>query len=732
MHEKLAEKSIYLGSVAALAMAYAFTAILDVDILYHLATGREIVNQGGLLQENIFIYTGAGQPFYPNSAWLFELLTFGLYSAFGFSAIILLKCLLAALLFGVCGGILAETGLSRWSRLPVLTVLGWVIAFRLTERPHLFSHLLLAIFVLAVLRYRRGEVRLLYLLPLMMVLWANLHVGFIFGILYLGAVCVAESAMAIWPALRSGSEQTASFDAKSRKQLWRLLLVTTAISFLNPSPLDNYQSVWELVRVGEVYPISEYISPRLMEESAFYFFTAVVLFLLCLRRFRRQSMADLLPAAGFLVLAFSSVRFIPDFAIVALPLVGVCLAGWPLPGRLRFMINQPSATALLVVGSLVAAFLLSPAPFLRQWPVPPPTDMVQGATRFLAEVKARGNLYNSMGVCGSAMLELYPEYPLYQTTYVQVEMATVGEAYRASKDPASWERFLGDRAIQIAWIDTVREPHDPRYYPRRTWALVYFDEQNAIYLRRNARNEAIINKYEFIVADPAAIFAADGSVNVPVDLAAEGEAEIRRVLRFNPESSELNLLLGMFLQVQPGRQKEALAAFNRAEQSAAPSRPSASHILPTILLRQAEMQLALGDAAVAVKTLERARSVSLKDPVVVERLAAALAVAGERRKSVLMLEKAIIDMPAAAGLHHQLGVQSRDAGDLDKAVQSLREAARLSPEDPMILNDLGVALGMQGRLDEALGVFEQILRRDPHNQQALQNRAYAQQLLGER
>ena len=61
-------------------------------------------------------------------------------------------------------------------------------------RPHLFSFLFLVLFHYLLEHWRRRGGRRLWLLPPLMLLWANLHGGFAAGFLLLGAYLVGTAA----------------------------------------------------------------------------------------------------------------------------------------------------------------------------------------------------------------------------------------------------------------------------------------------------------------------------------------------------------------------------------------------------------------------------------------------------------------------------------------------------------------------------------------------------------
>jgi hypothetical protein len=78
-------------------------------------------------------------------------------------------------------------------------------------RPHLVTMLFTVIYLSILQRVQEGRTKLLWLLPLMAIVWTNLHGGFVFGIVIVGLVGAGELAGALlaataeerWKAVRA-------------------------------------------------------------------------------------------------------------------------------------------------------------------------------------------------------------------------------------------------------------------------------------------------------------------------------------------------------------------------------------------------------------------------------------------------------------------------------------------------------------------------------------------------
>ena len=173
----------------------------DGDVAQHLAVGHLILNGPLIPQQDIFSHAHLGRPFL-DWEWLSEAIYAAADTLFGLNGVaILAAALLAGSLYGLCRWMMAR-GLHPM--LAFLLVLLTTVASEIhwLARPHLFSLPLMLLTMWLLNEYRLGRLpaRRLALIPLLTVLWANLHPGFIFGLVTCGAYLAG--ALAEWAILR--------------------------------------------------------------------------------------------------------------------------------------------------------------------------------------------------------------------------------------------------------------------------------------------------------------------------------------------------------------------------------------------------------------------------------------------------------------------------------------------------------------------------------------------------
>ena len=174
------------------ALAQPQALLHDPDTYLHIAAGRWMLAHGALPLHDPFSYTFAGARWIPHE-WLAEIVLAAVYRVAGWSGLVLLTIAC----FAVSLALLTRF-LLRWaepfSALIAVALAATLVESHLLARPHLLGLPLLVLWSGALFAARdTGSAPPFRLLPVM-VLWANLHDSYLFGLLlafYLGAEGVA-------------------------------------------------------------------------------------------------------------------------------------------------------------------------------------------------------------------------------------------------------------------------------------------------------------------------------------------------------------------------------------------------------------------------------------------------------------------------------------------------------------------------------------------------------------
>lgn len=161
------------------ALSWSQPGVAGSDLWWHLASGREIWQDLAVHSTDPFSYTFGGREWL-NHEWFWDVIYWGIYRIHT-QAVAWFNLGLIATIFTLVYRVgVRESG----SRLAAGATL-WLVAasahWFLDLRPHLFTLLFVSLFLLT-----REHPRAPWLWPPLVVLWANLHSGFVFGVGMIG------------------------------------------------------------------------------------------------------------------------------------------------------------------------------------------------------------------------------------------------------------------------------------------------------------------------------------------------------------------------------------------------------------------------------------------------------------------------------------------------------------------------------------------------------------------
>ena len=529
--------------VVAAAFAAAFAAglckVADLDFWWHLKTGELIARTGEIPRQDAFSYTARGNE-YIDHEWLFQLSQFWIYEAWGPAGIAVAKSLLIALTLSIVGWYALRRGAGPVAGcgLLFLGVAGGITRF--IERPEIFTIFFAAItWVLLDEFVRSGDRRLLIAIPLIAALWANIHAAVIVGIAIQGLVAVALL-----------------LEARAR---FVPVAVTTVASILaclaNPFGYRVLTVPFELTRIIEsgVVNNEEWRSPDLYKTPVFFllFVMAAGFLILAAREGRWRSVL----VGAFL--GYISLRYIRNVNLFC-TFVPLLIA--PEVASLR----RVWKTVLLAAGAALLLLVLTVRyPFERGFGVA--SYFPDRIAAWVEREDLRGHMMNSYGMGGYLIWALYPERRIFIDGRNEVFLSLMERLVAARSDSRAWNALLRDYQIEYAileYVDTLDRVttigHDGKVtqsyapisatrFPRSRWALVYFDDDGMIFIRRDGVNRRLLaHEYSAVYPEGAGYQRSQvESGAVDRDRVA---AELQRKLREDPGSRRAAALLRSIVQ----------------------------------------------------------------------------------------------------------------------------------------------------------------------------------------
>ena len=200
--------SFLLPSVRDIIFIFIFWSLLagplsnrplaDADIGWHIRTGELILATHSLPRSDPFSSTMQGQPWFAWE-WLYDLALGILHKACGLNGVVFLCALLVAGVFALLLSQLLRRGTGVLLALVLMLLAEAAAAIHLYARPHIVSWLFTLLWFVALEKWEEwnrpenGRLPrwLPWFFPLSMLLWVNLHGGWIFGITLLGIYAVS-------------------------------------------------------------------------------------------------------------------------------------------------------------------------------------------------------------------------------------------------------------------------------------------------------------------------------------------------------------------------------------------------------------------------------------------------------------------------------------------------------------------------------------------------------------
>ena len=287
----------------------------DGDLALHLTMGRYILDHRRIPLEDLFSHTLAGEPAAQHK-WLSQLIFALAERIFGLAGVVLLCAIVIATALWL---VFKRASWEDQSLLSVLITHMFVMFASMVHwltRPHVFTFLFLALWMTILNQLYKGKSQRWWLLPVLMVLWVNLHGGFIAGLvtwLLYGLGIGWDAILGRTPGLHS--------------RFWRdyLLGGVTALfaTLINPSGIGLWHMI--ITHLGNRYLAEftlEFNSPNFHQVALWPVLIMIVLMVVLLGLSERKVEAGLLfNTAAWLIMALYSGRNIPLFAIVAAPLL---------------------------------------------------------------------------------------------------------------------------------------------------------------------------------------------------------------------------------------------------------------------------------------------------------------------------------------------------------------------------------------------------------------------------
>jgi len=479
--------SLAVGGLFA-TLPFIVRRVGDPDYWWHTLTGRLIVAGRSLVRTELYTYTVRGTPWtdheYGSQLLFYTLTRIGglLGVAVFFAAVIwtgfllvlarMRERLVSPLVAGAVLVLGAGAGFSVWN-----------------PRAQMLDFLFLALELWWVERFLRRRSRALYYTPLLVLLWANLHGGFVFAFYVLGILDI--TLLVHWLRERS---------AAARAGLVRALLISAAsvvASLLTPWGLALFVYVWKTQFSSQQSSfIAEWQSPD------FHMLNILPFEVMLLAAFvgliwRRPSLYEALLLLSATVLAFDAMRFIEIFVVVTAPILAWewtpawrRVAAW-LQRSGSYPSGTPSTrTAVLALVALVSVASVGFGAYtLRGQTASTQANYPVGAANWLAAHPSVGTrMFNQYDWGGYLAYRFYPTSSRRVFIYGEAELMgdqLLAQYVDVNQLHCDWQQVLDEYRVDYV-VFAPDKPLDSALAATRQWSLAYQDAVADIWVRIGA------------------------------------------------------------------------------------------------------------------------------------------------------------------------------------------------------------------------------------------------------
>ncbi|MFY9674529.1 MAG: hypothetical protein WAK13_08740 [Terriglobales bacterium] len=177
--------AVMLVWVAQGAVDHKFS-VRDNDIWWHLKTGDWIVEHFAVPHNGLFSWTAASRPWVAYS-WGFEVMLSRAYAWFNLMGLGLFGVLLTLLIAYLQFWSLRRLSGRFWEAWLLAACSLYTFLFVIGPRPVFVSIIFYIVLLTVLLEVNRGgPIRNLYWLPVMFLVWANIHIQFVYGLFVFG------------------------------------------------------------------------------------------------------------------------------------------------------------------------------------------------------------------------------------------------------------------------------------------------------------------------------------------------------------------------------------------------------------------------------------------------------------------------------------------------------------------------------------------------------------------
>lgn len=289
----------------------------NFDIWWHIRTGELILSEG-FPKVDVFSFTAAGRPWILHE-WGCEVIFFFLYNTFDVAGLVVLRALIASLIFGLLFKLFLRLKVNLFLAVLLVIAASAALTADFLIRPQMFSVLF---FILTFFIYNEYKMharrKILYFLPVIFVVWINLHGGFIVGFLFLGLCIIGETVDNLLV-----HKTFFSPDQSRTNALFGVCVLSFMTCLFNPNTYKGllYPLLYGSKEAIPLHYIAEWQPASWTNDKVFILLILFFMIIVSLSKSRFQ-LQQLMPIIFFAFYTFLHHRIVSFFALVTLLFMG--------------------------------------------------------------------------------------------------------------------------------------------------------------------------------------------------------------------------------------------------------------------------------------------------------------------------------------------------------------------------------------------------------------------------
>ena len=482
---------IKFSAVSAAVYFFSFVTA-DPDLWGHIRFGKDLWRAKQFVHVDPYSFTADGYPWI-NHEWLAELLFYAVYHYFGDAGLLIGK-----LGIGVCIVMLLSRLCRYRASVPLVYVIVMILSISVISpgfmiRPQIFSFLFFTLFFYLFYLYFETGKNYLFLLPFLMVVWVNLHGGFLIGWVFAAIVVTWKTSTCL----------ISKKNESHLRSLWIWFLLTSLAIFLNPYGykllLFLYNSLSIHRDIGEWDPVSlwdlSYLNLKILIVLCF------VTFLITKSETKGW---EIIFIGMTLIAALRHQRHTPFFGIIVVPYLVFGLSTIVQNIHKKFpklTLTRASRNILAIFLCLLIGYLIYQSTIKYHAAnyriIVDPNVYPVNAVRFIRLNKIEGNLFVSFDWGEYAIWKLYPSCKVsidgrFRTVYPE---AVIRDHFKAHDDTNGWKDSIGKYSSDILLVPQV--PFFQKLIKKQgEWIYVYSDSTAIVFLRNNKKNRTVLDRFK--------------------------------------------------------------------------------------------------------------------------------------------------------------------------------------------------------------------------------------------